>query len=112
VARERDPAHDLVRAPVEEADELAGMRGVARLAEDVAVQRDIRVGAEDEIAGDRQRLAARVLEGDLVGIALGELVDVRGPDLELEPRLFEDRASLWRRGGEYQRFGKNSAASR
>jgi hypothetical protein len=101
-----------VRAAVQAADELTGVRGVARLAEDVAVERDVGVGAENEIAGDGQRLAAGVLQGDLARIALGELIDVRRPDLELEARLGEDRAPLRRRAREDQRSGKNSAASR
>jgi hypothetical protein len=90
-----------VRTAVQPPDQLAGVRGVTRLAEDLAVERDIRVSTEYEVAGDRQRLAAGVLEGDLTRIALGELVDVRRPDLEREPRLLQDRPPLRRGGSEY-----------
>jgi hypothetical protein len=90
-----------VGAAVEAADELAGVGGVARLAENVAVERHVGVGAEDEVPGDGDGLAARVLEGDRAGVALGELLDVRRPDLELEARLGEDRAPLRRGGSEY-----------
>jgi len=53
------------------------------------------------VPGHRERLAARVLEGDLTRVALGQLVDVRRPNLEFEPRLGQDRAPLRRGRREY-----------
>ena len=51
VAGERDRADDLVRAAGQARDVLARLGGVARLAEDVAVDGDQRVGAERQPAG-------------------------------------------------------------
>jgi hypothetical protein len=82
------------------------------LAVDRAVQGDERVDAEDELAVDGRRLAPRVLEGDLERVALGELLDARGPDLVLDAELRQDRRALRRARREDQRFGKNSFASR
>ena len=71
-----------------------------RLAEDVAVEADVRVRAEHEpvrhVGRDRQRLAARILLGDLDGIARGLLLDVRDADGEGDADLLEDRAPLGR----------------
>jgi hypothetical protein len=89
-----------VRAAVEAAEVLARLGGVARLAEDLAVERDDRVGAEDERTGDRGRLQAGIGLRDRGRLARGRLFDVRGPRLERDPRLGEDRPPLRRGGGE------------
>jgi hypothetical protein len=58
------------------------------------VQRDERVDAEHEVAVDRRRLAAGVLERDLERVAVGQLGDAGGPDLVLEAELRQDRRPL------------------
>jgi hypothetical protein len=111
-ARERDPPDDLVRAAGQARHVLDRLGGVARLAEDRAAERHERIGAEDERAGDRKRLAARVLRRDRARLALGQLLDVARPDLERDARLLQDRPPLRRGRGEDQPCGKNRFASR
>jgi hypothetical protein len=107
VTDDGDRADDLVRAPRQARDELARLGGVGGLAEDVAVERDDRVGAQDEgrrsdggavrrRPGDRERLAARVLLGRRDGIAVLLLLDARDDDLERDTDLRENRPPLRR----------------
>src|SRR5215210_6800911 len=113
VPSQRDAAHHQVGAARQAAQERGRLRRVGGLAQDVAVQRDVRVGPEDQFSGDRERLAARVLLRDPRGVAPRLLRDARDPDLERDPGLLEDRPPLRRGGGEDQaRSGKNSFASR
>jgi len=76
---------------------VARLGGVARLAEDHTVHVHLGVAGQDCLAVDGPRLAQGVLEDDLARVALRELLDVRGTDLELDAELLEDRAPL-RRG--------------
>jgi len=108
VADDGDRADDLVRPPRQPRDVVAGLAGVGRLAEDVAVDGHQRVRAEDEprrvvaaagrvgLARHGERLAARVLPRDGDRLAVRLLVDARDADVERDPDLLEDRASLWR----------------
>jgi hypothetical protein len=89
-----------VGAAREARDVLARLGRIARLSEDVAVDRDQRVGAERERRSDREGLAARVLLGDGDRVAVLLLVDARDPDLEWNADLLENRAPLRRRGSE------------
>ena len=91
---------------------MASLHRVGRLAEHDAVDVHLGVAGEDRGALDRARLAQRVLEDDLARVALRQLVDVRRPDVELDPQLLEDRAPLGRGAREDQTSGKNSFASR
>jgi hypothetical protein len=70
------------------------------LAEDPAVEEDLRVAAEYQVAFDRLDLAAGILDDHLARVALGQLLDVRGLDVELDAQLLEDRAPLGRRARE------------
>ena len=105
-----------MRAPREACEEPLGRLLVARLAEDVAVERDVGVGPEDKRVtgrrGDREGLAAGVLLRDPRRVAGGLLLDARDPDLERDPGLLEDRPPLRRPRRQDQSSGKNSAASR
>ena len=79
----------------------ARLPGVGGLAVDAAVERDDGVDAQDGQAaavggGD---LAAGVLERDRLGVAVLELLDVRGPDVERDAELLEDRPPLGRLRG-------------
>jgi hypothetical protein len=76
---------------------VPGLGGIGRLAEDDAVHVHLGVAGQDGAPLDRPRLAEGVLEDDLARVALRQLLDVRGLDLELDPELLEDRAPL-RRG--------------
>ncbi len=103
VAGERDAADDLVRAAGQAREVVARLGRVARLAEDVAVDGDERVGAERQRRWHRGGLAARVLLGDGDRVAVALLLHVRGADVEGDADLLEDRAPLWRRAREGQR---------
>ena len=100
VTDDGDAPDHLVGATRQARDELARLVGVRRLAEDVAVEADVRVRAEHEparhLGRDRQRLAARILLGDPDRIARGLLLDVRDVDGEGDADLLEDRAPLGR----------------
>jgi hypothetical protein len=74
---------------------------VGRLAEHDAVDVHLGVAGEDGRALDRPRFEEGVLEDDLARVALGQLFDVRRPDLELDPELLEDRLALRRGAREY-----------
>jgi len=93
---EGDAADDLVAAAGEAREQLAGMGGVARLAEHLTVEPDVGVGAEDQLALDGERLAAGVLQRERAGLARRLLLDARGPDVELQPQLLQDRPALGR----------------
>jgi hypothetical protein len=86
--------------------------GIGRLAEDDAVHVHLGVAGKYGRAFDRPRLAKGVLEDDLARVAVRQLLDIRGLDLELDPKLLENRAPLRRRAREGQASGKNSFASR
>src|SRR3954462_5951311 len=113
---EGDPAHHLVGAPGEAREEAPGSLLVPRLAEDVAVERDVGVRAEHERVarglGDRECLAARVLLGHPGRVAARLLLHPRDAHLEGDPGLLEDRPPLRRPAREDQTSGKNSFASR
>jgi hypothetical protein len=121
VAGEGDRSDDQMRATGQARDVLARLGRIARLAEDVAVDGDERVGAQRQRArprrsrwrgargvrvcrGDERRdsrgLAARVLLGDGDRVAVRLLLDVRRADGEGNADLLEDRAPLRRRGSE------------
>src|SRR5512132_2661483 len=87
---------------------------IARLPEDVAVERDVRVRAQHELAGRLHRagVAPRVLQRVRALAAPAPLPGAWDPHLERDARLLEDRPPLGRAGGEDQRSGKNSFASR
>jgi hypothetical protein len=89
-----------VGPPGELAQVALGVLLVARLAEDLAVQVDLGVAAQDQVAGHRRHLAAGVLDDDLPRVAVGQLLDVRRLDGEVDAELLEDRAPLRRRAGE------------
>jgi hypothetical protein len=91
---------------------VPGLDGIPRLPEDDAVHVHLGVAGQDRLAFDGPCLAQGVLQDDLARVALRQLLDVRGPDLELDPELFEDRAPLGRGARENQSSGKNSFASR
>ena len=91
---------------------MASLGGVGRLAEDDTVHVHLGVAGQDCLTVDGPRLAQGILEDDLARVALRQLLDVRGPNLELDPELLEDRAPLWRGAREDQISGKNSFASR
>jgi hypothetical protein len=91
---------------------VASLGPVGGLAEHHAVDVHLRVAGEHGAALDRARLAQSVLEDDFTRVALGQLLDVRRPDLELDPELLENRAPLRRGAREDQSSGKNSFASR
>ena len=76
---------------------MASLGGVGGLAENDAVHVHLGVAGQDRLTVDGPRLAQGVLEDDLARVALRELLDVRGTDLELDAELLEDRAPL-RRG--------------
>jgi hypothetical protein len=96
VLGEGDAADDLVAAAGEAREQLAGMGGVARLAEHLTVEPDVGVGAEDQLALDGERLPAGVLQRERARIARRLLLDARGPDVELHPQLLQDRPALGR----------------
>ena len=77
----------------------SGVRRVARLAQHLAVEADVGVGAQHELAGHRQCLAARVLERELARVALRELLHIGGRHLEGHAQLLQDRPPLGRRAG-------------
>ena len=112
VAAQHQPAENLVGAAGELREHPHGLGFVPGLAEDDAVDVDLGVAGEDEVALDGARLAERVLEDDLARVAVGQLLDIRGLDGELDPQLLEDRAPLRRGAREDQNSGKNSFASR
>ena len=65
--------------------------------------------------GDGERLATRVLDGDLDGVARLQLLGVADDDVKGDAELLQDRPPLGRAGCQdqaAQRFGKKIAASR
>jgi len=76
---------------------------VGGLAEQLAVQQDLGVDAENDPPGpvDRARLAGCACER----VADGALVERRGDDLERNPELRQDRPALRRRRREDERRG-------
>jgi hypothetical protein len=75
---------------------VPGLDRVRRLAENDAVDVHLGVAGQDRGTLNGPRLAQGVLEDDLARVALRQLLDVRGPDLELDPELLEDRFALRR----------------
>jgi hypothetical protein len=89
-----------VLAPGQLGEHPHGVGLVRRLTEDAAVDVHLGVACEDEIALDGPRLAAGVLEHDIVRVAFGQLLDRGRAHVELDPELLEDRLSLRRRARE------------
>ena len=85
------------RRPGEPREQLAGVRGVARLAEHLAVERDVGVGAQDELAVRTASALRRAFSSaSSRGSPLRELLDVRRADLEGHAELLQDRPPLGR----------------
>jgi hypothetical protein len=88
---------DDVRPPRQAPEESVRLVLVACLAEQLAVEQNLRVGAEHEAVGRcGPRLAARILEHRLFGIALRALFNFLRPLLERDSELLEDRPPLGR----------------
>ncbi len=104
---QREPADDVVRASREASErrDRGLLRG--RLSEDLAVERDDGVDAEDPLPGTllgaRRGLAQRVRSRDVDGVAGRDLLDVDVDDLESDRELLEDRPPLRRAAGEDER---------
>ncbi len=82
---------------------------VVGLAEQPAVERDVRVDAEHDrplprpgLAQPGSGLAPGVLEHDRLRLALAELLDLGDYRLEHDPEALEDLPPAWRRRGEDQ----------
>src|SRR5207302_6725092 len=70
---QHDPPVDLVRAP-REALQVSPRLALAHwLAEDAPIEDHLRVASEDAFPIDRPRLAARVLDDDMAGVAARQL---------------------------------------
>jgi hypothetical protein len=98
---EGESTDDLVGRPRQRPQRGPRVLLVAGLAVDLAVQRDERVDPQDGVALDGQRLAPRVLERDVLGVAGFELGRVGRPDLVVDPELAEDRRALRRPRRQY-----------
>ena len=101
---EGQPADDLVLAAAQRLQGLGGVRLVAGLAVNRAVEGDEGVDGQDRrplgrLGGDRLRLAPGVLAGDLDRVALGELLGARDDRAERDAELLEDRPPLRRAAG-------------
>lgn len=103
---ERKAADDRVGAPLQAFQRRDRVRFGGRLSEDLAVERDDGVDAQDRPVRPPPRtllrLAQRVRARDLDRVAGGELPDVDVQDLEADAQLLEDGAALGRAAGEDQ----------
>jgi len=63
----------------------------------MAVEDHLGVAAEDQVPLDRARLAARVLDDDVMRVAARQLLDRRRLRREADPELLQDRPPLRRR---------------
>jgi hypothetical protein len=90
---------DLVLAPGEALEVLPGLRLVLRLPQHLAVDRNLGVACDHQGARLRRRcdrggLPARVDDDQLRRLALGELLDLRVGDVEVDPEGLEERLPL------------------
>ena len=109
-----EPAEHLVRAARQRSQARAGVAVVAGLAEQRGRRRRRRcrrrARSRPAGAGDRPRLAARVLDHDHRRVALGQLLDARRRRPRTRARAPQDLPPPRRRRGEDEPHGSRAAA--
>src|SRR5918992_4073323 len=103
-----DPAHHLVGAAREPAQERLRLGRLPRLAKGPPVEDDGGVNPQNPCPGHGCRLAPRVLDHQAARLAFRQLLHVGRSDAEVDPELLQSRPALGRAGSEDERLGQLS----